>query len=220
MINEGGLEWEVRAGGVSGRGWLSGLQSHKTRIVLTYPLFTEWSVQPRGSWLENNKCCYWWLGSKQDIANACPSLSNYCSLWVPDSDKPIATPYFHRSVHLALLISVLLNWERKNTGNKYENMLMNDKQHTECLSSLYWFWIVGSNMDSKPHLLCSGLLVRDKGWLSWNSPIPSLPKRFCLYFLRPESGFLATVIRPYTCVGQCIWRKTLWILKVVGFRSL
>lgn len=118
MINEGGLEWEVRAGGVSGRGWLSGLQSHKTRTVLTYPLFTEWSVQPRGSWLENNKCCYWWLGSKQDIANACPSLSNYCSLWAPDSDKPIATPYFHWSVHLALLISVSLNWEKEKCGEQ------------------------------------------------------------------------------------------------------
>lgn len=113
MINGRGLECEVRAGGVSGRGWLSGLQSHKTRTVLTSPLFTEWSAQPRGSWLENNKCCYWWLGSKQDIANACPSLSNYCSLWAPDSDKTIATPYFHWPVHLPALFSVLLNWEKK-----------------------------------------------------------------------------------------------------------
>lgn len=119
---------------MSGWGWLSGLQSHKTGTVLTSPLFTEWSVQPRGCWLENNKCCYWWLGPKQDIANACPSLSNYCSLWALDSDKPIATPSIHWSIYPAVLFALLLNWEKKIQGaniKKYVGM-MTDIQNVSC----------------------------------------------------------------------------------------
>lgn len=138
---------------MSGWGWLSGLQSHKTGTVLTSPLFTEWSVQPRGCWLENNKCCYWWLGPKQDIANACPSLSNYCSLWAPDSDKPIATPSIHWSIYPAILFALLLNWEKKNTRRKYKRICCNDDRHSACL-----LWVSSSGSRNRTLWLDTALM--------------------------------------------------------------
>lgn len=55
-------------------GGLSGLQIHKTGPLLTSPLFTKWSEQPKGCWLENNKCCYRRLEPGQDTAYAVCSL--------------------------------------------------------------------------------------------------------------------------------------------------
>lgn len=90
-----GSEWEQG----EPTGWVSELQSRGTRTILTSPLFTEWSEQPKGCWLENNKCCYWWLPSEQVIANSCLSLSIYCSHGALDRDKAAAR-------HPATVISI------------------------------------------------------------------------------------------------------------------
>lgn len=110
-------------------------------------------MQPRGCWLENNKCCYWWLGPKQDIANACPSLSNYCSLWAPDSDKPIATPSIHWSIYPAILFALLLNWEKKKTRRKYKIICCNDDRHSACL-----LWVSSSGSRNRTLWLDTALM--------------------------------------------------------------